>query len=505
MDDEMSLTVITQEETSLTQEDRNQDEKNQDNFSVNDDIDWTEAAILADVAHVLKDEPLVTEPASKKDDVDDDDNKIAKKHELFQMFCRDQIFGRAKGWDTTKTLPWKTDSQLHIICNENLISKQQAAMWWLQLRRSHGRLEDIRVAGTCVNFKTQFENFTSGAVLETIQSSAMLECTERFEHLVDEDVEMKRLIETIFGNKNANDLRDLIMERVSQYNRNLAKQFVGMSVDNKQDRMGKFLKWWQKSIDYFVKLCHNEYFPTISISDKSRHIFVCLENDVYKAWNKSMNSFLLPNLVTEVADHQIETVVLNAGGLLYYISGWLLLQLQNARGKAWKTYADRFVMYNSLRVDTDIRPKLPDGVLTTREKHHGKLKRVGPQFFRFVQIIEVIYKVNLENPHIIWAFKDNLFTKLLKVTTQSFQIESAFNKCLPPPSTTTTNNNEEGNARNILSYLLQKYNTMRAGDFLKKLKAKAASKGYSEDNFSVRSALVVAHMMASGKSPSAIS
>lgn len=84
------------------------------------------------------------------------------------------------------------------------------------------------------------------------------------------------------------------------------------------------------------------------------------------------------------------------------------------------------------------------------------------------------------------------------MTTASAQIDSAFTACVPAGISLKEK-------KELLCVLLQKYNSMRAGDFLRTLRKQANSNHSIRDNFSIRSAIVATQLMAAGKAPQAVS
>lgn len=118
----------------------------------------------------------------------------------FKDFCFRQVFGRVKGWETTKMLPWRTDKLLEEkVTVEWKISKKQASAWWLQLHRSHGNLKEVSFLGDEDDLVKQYDKYSEGA-FESIRAAAVSSCLDRFRNnLASEEEEMKYWLSLILG------------------------------------------------------------------------------------------------------------------------------------------------------------------------------------------------------------------------------------------------------------------------------------------------------------------
>lgn len=99
-----------------------------DKDELTQDVNWNECAVLADVAHIHQTNKVDEHGQVERLANRFDPQQLVSVHFKFKEFCLDQISKKAKGWDSTKPLPWKTDPQLeHMVTVELQISKKQAA------------------------------------------------------------------------------------------------------------------------------------------------------------------------------------------------------------------------------------------------------------------------------------------------------------------------------------------------------------------------------------------
>ena len=129
--------------------------------------------------------------------------------------------------------------------------------------------------------------------------------------------------------------------------------------------------------------------------------------------------------------------------------------------------------------------------------HTGKMVRVSPQFFEFICKLEVLHSVNL-TPTVALMCKGRLFQKVDEVVRNNKGAKELFLDCLPPG----VDNEERKIMLEVYDFILKKFSTMRAGDVLRKMKAKTVST--LGDGFSTRTAVQSAMLATEGKKPSAI-
>lgn len=334
---------------------------------------------------------------------------------------------------------------------------------------------------------------------ESIRVRIVKQCNDRFEDIILDNHALKLTLAKVFSEKYKEELSYVIRTRISFLCHLVAKSIVGMTTNNMARRLDNFTKKWYKSIQAeFVPFCYRE-FPHLKVNVNSRHVLVSLELDIYKEWNEAMNRFMLPAIKSEIDDQELENLILEAGGLVYFLAGWLLYRLKQNIEKHLETAVKSFTKHNTV---LDMNPSQPAQLLTevldSSEKHVGKLTRVSLPFFHFVKLLECVYKVNLDNPQIVWAFQDLLFGELLKVTTRSLQLDVAFDACVPA-------NISKEEKQKLLNFILILYSRMRAGDFVRSLKQKLDEANGVADNMQLRSAVIVTQLMASGKVPDVIS
>ena len=105
--------------------------------------------------------------------------------------------------------------------------------------------------------------------------------------------------------------------------------------------------------------------------------------------------------------------------------------------------------------------------------------------------MEAIFTSNINDNDIVWSHKGHIFQSIKDGTSSSAQVKKAFEDCLP-----STVNEKEATA--MLEFLLTKHASMRARDYLKKLKNKKLDTTGTTDNLALRPAMLSASQHAKG-------
>ena len=462
-----------------------------DNFP--DDFDWDEARLLGEDLHISYDEeddgnPTQTQPATQPDQVLTDEQQ---RREQFRQFCYDRVLHKVPGWDVSSRLPWGKDNALVSLVDRLNISRRKASTWWLELRRSRGCLDDIEVIGTTESFKESYNSITKELVPSMCQH-AWLVLEDRVQTMIEfrNNGDVKRDFNYLKESKE--ELNHLLCVRVLKYNSLLAEHIVGMSPSNKSSRLSSFEdKIWKTRTHSFLDVCLSN-FPDFSHTLNGRQFFITLDMELFKKWNKDMNSHISTTLVTSVSENDVEDIICNSAGVLYYISGWLLHRILTTRGKTVSSFR-LFVATNSLSSVSHELHSLPTGIADEREKHKGALQRVGRKFFHLITLIECLYQLNLRNKDCVWFYRDEIFVKICDASKRSSQVHDAFESCCHGDI-------PEQDRSLLLDFILVKYRNVRSKDFVRLLKR---SEGGS-DNIQFRQSVLVTHLMATGRTPSAL-
>ena len=465
------------------------------------DVNWEEAHLLGEQLHVSLDHEGAdedfdnndtqtiappTEPATQPDAVSIPERSI---RDQFRTFCFERIFYKAPGWDPSSKLPWGSDKLLLDTINNLNISRRKASMWWLELRRARGCLDDIEVQENEEIFKDRFDDIIRDHAPAICRHSwaTVLEMRDKmvmFRTGIDDDFDY---IQSLLP-----DLYALLTLRLHKFNGILARHLSGMTPSNKSSRLASFeseiLQSRKKS---YLSLCRAS-FPEMSNEENLRHLFVLIDLNLHSRWNCILNEATPPTPISRVHPNDIEGVVSNASGVLYYISGWILHRMATHRGKSVRVFR-AFASVNSLDLSSPDLPSLPTGILDAREKHSGCLKRVNKNFFHLLTVLECLYKLNLRFNDIVWFHRDRIFEKIYDLTKDSEDVRNAFNLCLPPNTPTQ-------DADGVLLFILQTYRNVRAKDFVRLLKRSAGG----ADNIQFRQSVLVTHLMANGTTPSAL-
>lgn len=457
-----------------------------------DAVDWDDAQVLGEHLHVACDE-----------DEDDDDRDLSQLpatqlesatvhppniRNKFKTFCFERMFYKAPGWDQSGKLPWGKDSLLNDFITEHNISRKKASMWWLELRRVRGCLEDIHVPGSSLSFKAKYDLVLKDHI-PSMCHGAFSVLKKRSENIVQFRPEVKddiTYLESVFS-----ELIAFLSLRIGKYNTILADNISGMNPSNKSSRLAAFEEEISTTRVSSYLTISQTTFSGISNETNLRHLFVILDMELLKIWNAKMNEEISVSLASSFDDNDLEDIVCNSSGLIYYISGWLLYRISRHSGK----FSHAFVLFaktNSFHANSIDLNEMPTGLVDAREKHAGCLKRVGKRFFRFICIVECIFHINLRNKDALWFYRDEIFQRIRDEMNVSLQVKEAFEVCV-------SDIDQEGKDA-ILSYILDKYRNLRAKDFVGLLRRCSDS----PDNIHFRQSVLVTHLMAQGKTPSVL-
>ena len=460
------------------------------------EIDWNSADMEAFYAHLdnVETEPTPPPAASNANSL-----SLEEKKQDFMKHCQHQVNSKSKGWDINKTLPWRRNDELEKKIIQLGMTKKQAASCWLQLRRSYGSLEKIQVSGACDHFYQMCQSYIKDGRLAIINEALELAKTKLSKAFTTKlYLNQEKAMLEMFDDDDDEEcgtlvvLVPLLANRIENYNRLLAKHFIGMSIEKKDESLARFHRTVvQTRASEFLPSCVSEFSFVVRDAAVLRRILNRIDVELLQVWNACLIDKVKKDVVKEVDEDGLENILLNSGGVIYYVAGWMLFRLTKVRGKAMEPAKD-LANFNRVSVsDTAVLSTLPTKTVDTREVHEGKMMRVSPKFFRFVQIVEAIFTSNLNDNDIVWSHKGHIFQSIKDGTSSSAQVKKVFEDCLP-----STVNEKEATA--TLEFLLTKCASMRARGYLKKLKNKKLATTGTTDNLALRPAMLSASQHAKG-------
>ena len=129
--------------------------------------------------------------------------------------------------------------------------------------------------------------------------------------------------------------------------------YVGMTLENRDARVSNFeVKMIKTGSDFFVKGLQE--FSNTTENDMKQYeeqkiiIFIDIDQDVYQKWTALLinNDDHRQKLVSEIDEDDMDDIIFNSGGVLYYIYGLLINQLTKLKQKEKKDGIAEFLSKN---------------------------------------------------------------------------------------------------------------------------------------------------------------
>ena len=164
-------------------------------------------------------------------------------------------------------------------------------------------------------------------------------------------------------------------------------------------------------------------YPVISI-----YVHWC----VYQHWSAILinNEEHRQDLVSEIDEDDMDDIILNAGGVLYYISRWLMNQLTKVKQKEKKNTISEFLSLNRVNQSDsqdNVTANLPTDVLHKWEVKGGKLIKTLLNFFC---VINAIFATNISDFDKIWSIKGQIFKAIQETLIHFKQVGDVLLNCV---------------------------------------------------------------------------
>ena len=230
----------------------------------------------------------------------------------------------------------------------------------------------------------------------------------------------KRQLYDNIWNDNGTALGELINLRVDALNDSLACTMHNLTKITVNKTMLIFVNKEQDRAKLFAAKC-----VAVSRKSKNHHKlltgwFLWLDKHIQQNWTIAIKEFDNQDLLDDQIDGEdVDSIVKGSHGTVYYIAGYLLRSVSKAKTKKiQKAAIGKFVFHNEYDDLSCRSMNLPTRVVDSREIHKGAMMRVSPHFFRFVCLMEALYKVNL-TPAVAVAYQENVFCKVDEVVKNS--------------------------------------------------------------------------------------
>jgi hypothetical protein len=267
----------------------------------------------------------------------------------------------------------------------------------------------------------------------------------------------------------------LINSQIPRLTQALAKNLAGATVSSLDKRVTNFELAWQDMRNRFV-LQIEKYLGSLDgpifSRPQIRIFFGHLYKEIILKWRLTIRSKHYPDLITNLGESEVQTALQGSRDIVFYVAGALLHRLlripQNQ--ERTKTIAS-FVAFNSTtNVDSDDSTA---SVVQKREVHKGKLTRPATSWSKFCELLEALYIVNLTAANAL-QFRGRLVQTIYEKTKRSLALQEAFSECI----TGSFDKNQRATMWHMyLVHILPWYCKLKAGDFLKSIKAKTRRSG----------------------------
>jgi hypothetical protein len=403
-------------------------------FEILDDFFWT----------------LVTE-----DDLGLMDNELEVndrlKEVLFKFFARRLTLNK---WTTNNRMPQEgKDDELDNIIKRFKIKRSRASDLWLQYKQCRGLIKSVVLGKS--------KKTLASELLEAINAEDVIENTicsfERYASInyAREPVEDAAILELC----QSRSIRDLLHDFLEEVVQCLAGA-LAHATENTIDRRGYIFEMEYDTLaENFVKavvLDNSSIEPKRRIRRWAYKLCALL---VDEELDKALST-IAAELISDVADSQLDGLLQNSKETLYYVVSWALdkVKFANCLSDASR---ESFFRHNVLLHGAEPLQLLPTNELDRREVQIGKMRRCGHDFFLFGKVLECLYILNLTPGNAV-RHKAYLFVEIDKVIKHSVKLKRLFRNCIPSNCCP-----DDPCWDSLYEFILKKYSTMRAGDVLR--------------------------------------
>jgi hypothetical protein len=319
-----------------------------------------------------------------------------RRIQMFDFFARRLA---DKSWKTNKRFP-KVGSNKELdqlILRLKFKRRTDASALWRDYKSSNGIVAQIKIS---TSKKALLNDFKLRSARSLIVENSTRTTHQYFHADFDffGDSSKSRLYDKIWNDNNTR-FGELILSRVDDLNNSLACTMHNLTKNVLNKRMLSLVNSEQTGAILFAEKCVVAANESKDRHDLLMRWFLWLDKIVRQNWTIAIKEFDFEDLLEDQIDKEdIDSILKGSQGTLFYIAGYLLRSVFKARTmKIQEIAIGKFVSHNKDDDDFTHGTTLPTRVVDSREIHKGALMRVSPRFFRFVCLMEALYKVNL-NP-----------------------------------------------------------------------------------------------------------
>jgi hypothetical protein len=394
-----------------------------------------------------------------------------------------------KSWKTNQRFPKAGSNEEldQLIQRLKFKRRTDASALWRDYKSSNGIIGQIKISTSKEALLNDFKMRSArSSIVENSISSTHQYFHAEFDFSGDS---FKRLLYDAIWNDNAAQLGEFVYSRVDDLNHSLACTMHNLTKTTLNKRMLSFVNKEQDGAICFAEKCVIVAKKSEDHNDLLKGWFLWLDEILRNNWTIAIKELESHDLLNDEIDvDDIDQILKGSQGTVFYIAGYLLRSVSKAKTqKIQKVAIGKFVSHNKHDKDLTCGTLLPTHVVDSREIQKGAMTRVCHKFFRFVCLMEALYKLNL-NPAVAVFYRENFFHKVDTLVKNSKELALLFNDCIP---VNCSPNERKQLMDGIFKLILHKYGGLRARDVLRNLKAKISVSKVAGDDFSTRTAVLV--------------
>jgi hypothetical protein len=334
----------------------------------------------------------------------------SKRVQMYGFFAK--RFSGDPPWSSMKRLPKiGTYKELDgLVATLKFRKRTQVSTLLQEYKKSKGILAQLKISTSVDDLVVDFKNRTAQS---NVAARAICSTHKYWREHHDEDIDLLELYNNVWIT-NATRLTEMVDSRVDDLNDSLAEIMQNMTQCIVNKKMLENEKAGQDEAVLFAKRCSVAADCAVEHHQLLDYWFLWLGTVIQKEWTCAIKEVDSEDLLEEHVDEKdVNSVLQGSQGTVFYISGYLLRTLMKVRTKDEQSAIRKFVDYNSFDHLSQDKENLclPTHVVNSCEIHKGAMKRVCHLFFRFVCLMEALYKVNL-TPAVAAVFQQDFFRKV---------------------------------------------------------------------------------------------
>lgn len=389
------------------------------------------------------------------------------KAEFFQ-FYQECISGgdkqhEGRHWTLNQRMPRAgKDKGLDKIIAEHGVDRRQASSFWREFKENKGVVK-MKITHPQNELLSEYERRTEANAARLVES--VIDCVYEYDFNYQTE-ETKDFFGSLMK---TNIFSEAILNYASCLNGHLSKRSSGATASQIDGRTLSFKTDCYRSALTFIpafvdSLASPESIPSYVLHEWMWQVILFV-NDQWAEIIVDGSHTGGANLVSSLTDTQIDELLKDSKGTVYYVAGWLLYtciqllkrkqrdQQGNCHHVVWQ-----FIETNTVAADVAGNDELlPSREVEHRETHYGAMQRVSHCFFHFVLYMEALYVANLTVANGI-RYRGMLLQRIDDVIEKSEELRSLFSECVPEKDV----NGKSPVLAAVHRTFLKKYSKMRA-------------------------------------------